>query len=92
MQPVELCILRVPEEILLYLQWIVEYGAAFVQYDLPVIQDKIPLSLVDIDDLKISSAILPVCVQIPAAVSGDLAAAVDQEWKRHVIVVKILVV
>ena len=50
MQPVELSILRVPEEILLYLQWIVEYGAAFVQYDLPVIQDKMPLSLVDIDD------------------------------------------
>ena len=79
MQPVKLCVLGVPEEILLYLEWIVEYGTAFVQYNLPIVQDKMSLPLMEIDNLKISPAVLPVCIQIPAAAGRDLAAAVNQK-------------
>ena len=57
MQPVKLCVLGVPEEILLYLEWIVEYGTAFVQYNLPIVQDKMSLPLMEIDNLKISPAV-----------------------------------
>ena len=45
----------------------------------------------DIDDLKIFPAVLPVCIQIPAAVHRDLTAAVDQKGEVYVIVVKVLV-
>ena len=92
MQPVELWILGVPEEILLYLKGVVEYGTSLVQHDFPVIQYKMSLSLMNIDDLKIPSAVLPVCIQIPAAVYRNLAAAMDQKGQVHVIAVKILVI
>ena len=46
----------------------------------------------DIDDLKILPAVLPVYIEIPAAVHRDLAAAMDQKREVHVIIVKILVV
>ena len=92
MQPVELRILEVPEGILLYLKRIVEYGTSLIQHDFSVIQYKMSFSLMDIDDLKIFPAVLPVCIQIPAAVHRDLTAAVDQKGEVYVIVVKVLVI
>ena len=92
MQPVELCVLGVPEGILLYLIWIVENGTSFIQHGFPVIQYKMPLSLMDIDDLKFSSAVPPVYIQIPAAVDGYLAAVVNQKRKIYIVIIKILVI
>lgn len=46
----------------------------------------------DVDDLKILPAVLPVYIQVPAAIHRDLAAAMDQKRKVHVIIIKILVV
>ena len=49
-------------------------------------------SLVDIDDLKISSAVLPVDIQILIAVKGNPAAAVHQKRKGYIIKIKVLVI